>query len=332
MKNKWIYLFISLIFLTFLLSISLGVSSLGIEDILNYLFNRNRLDHQSIYIIENLRLPRTLAAFLVGFSLGLSGLLLQTLLQNPMVEPYTLGLSGGASLGSLLFLIVGVHPSWAAMPLGALTGSLFVTFFIIKLASKTFYWSQNRLILVGIMISLFCGSLVTIGFTLLDPLKMQTNFFWLIGQVGTDRDQWWPFLFILILLSILFIYFSSHRLDSLLLGEDIATSLGAHPKHLRKWVLIIISLLTSFSVSIAGIVGFVGLLAPQLTFQLSKSLKHRQLIFISGIIGGLLLLGSDMVARLISQEKELPAGAIAALIGAPFLIYILLRQEFRVQN
>lgn len=306
------------------LSITIGASSIGFGDLLAYLGNQN-IDPSVKYILVDLRIPRTMALIAIGMSLGLSGVLLQTVLDNPLAEPYTLGISGGAALGAVIAIFLGL--SSVGVPVGALAGCFIVTLIILNFSSSKLLMKSRTLILAGIMVSLFCGSVVTLLVSLLDPTKIQTAVYWMMGQVGTTRDIGWPVLFLIFL--FFFAYFSvqEKNLDRMLLGDDIAASLGTNLKRVKRTVIISVCILTSVSVAIAGLIGFVGLVSPHLTYLLLGTRRHKLTLTLAPLIGACLFLISDILARLLSHDTELPSGSIMALIGAPLLVMLMLKRN-----
>lgn len=279
------------------------------------------------YILFDLRVPRTLALFFIGGSLALCGVLLQTLLNNPLSEPYTLGLSGGSTLGAVIFLFLNLEPVWLSLPLGATIGSVVVTLFILAGMKKNSFFKKNSLILTGVMISLFCGSVVTFLVSMLDPSRMQLAIFWMMGQVGSPRDHWWAALSVFFFIAFLLSSKNSLHLDRLLLGEETAQNLGSPVAKIKIFIIITACLLTSMSVSIAGLVGFVGLIAPHFSYLFFKTRRHSVTLTTSSLLGSILFLTSDIFSRLLSQENEIPAGSLMALMGAPILIYLLARRD-----
>jgi iron complex transport system permease protein len=304
------------------ISLATGAGTISFEEL--FYFLGNSLNDDSIkYIFSDLRIPRTFALMSIGLSLGYCGIVLQTLLDNPLSEPYTLGLSGGATLGAVLALLIGIQPVWLSLPAGSILGCVLITIMVLGFSQKKMLWKSNSMILVGVMISLFCGAFVTLIISLLEPSKMQLAIFWMMGQVGSPRDQWWMYLFLLFAIAISFGFFNRVHLDRFLLGEDLATNLGTNTKKIRMIFIVLVCLLTSISVSIAGLVGFVGLVAPHITYALLKTRRHAKTLALSPLVGSALFLISDILSRLMSKDIEIPAGSLMALIGAPILIYFL---------
>ncbi len=319
------YVLLGLIIL-FILSMITGSSDTGFWDIYNWLMGQT-LPTEKIYIIENLRWNRTWTCLLVGASLSLSGLLLQTLLNNPLAEPYTLGLSGGASLGVVLAMIFLPFSQTVSLPLGGFVGCLIVTLIIGRMAMRESLSVSYHLVLLGVMISLFCGSLVILTLSLFEPSQLQTAFLWMVGRAGTERDRWWPLLAIALTLSACWTFSRLYALDKLLLGDEMAHSLNTKIKKLRLEIIINVGLLTALSASLMGLVGFVGLIAPHLSTLITGTRRHLQNTIGSLLLGGGLLLGADVLGRYIGGLKEIPAGSLIALIGAPFLMFLLFQKR-----
>lgn len=309
-------------------SLFLGSGDLATLTILHW-FTGVEIDDSSRFILESLRLPRTLVCLSVGASLGLAGSLLQTLLRNPLAEPYTLGLSGGASLGAVLAILLKVQPLWLMTPTLATVGCLIATIFVLSMNREDFARSKT-LILSGVMVSLFCGSFVILLLTWLEPFQIQAALFWMMGQVGTERDSWWGVSWFAFGAVFILSYLQSTRLDLLLLGEDIAQTRGLNLRKFQIQIVILVAVLCSVSVAIAGLIGFVGLLAPHISLLLTKTHRHRLFLTLSSVLGAALLLFADVLGRTLVNDRELPAGGLIALFGAPFLIFLLRRRSNHV--
>ncbi|MES2769445.1 MAG: iron ABC transporter permease [Bdellovibrionota bacterium] len=309
--------------LLIVISLATGAGQISFTELFSFL--GNSLDNESIrYIFSDLRVPRTFALVSIGLSLGYSGIILQTILDNPLSEPYTLGLSGGATLGAVIALLIGIQPVWLSLPAGSIIGCVIITIFVLGFSQKKYLWKSNSMILVGVMISLFCGAFVTLIISLLEPSKMQLAIFWMMGQVGSPRDLWWIYLFLLFTAALIYGLWNKVHLDRFLIGEDLAVNLGTNTKKIRTRFIILVCLLTSISVSIAGLVGFVGLVAPHITYAILKTKRHGKTLVVAPLVGSALFLISDILSRLMSRDIEIPAGSLMALIGAPILIYFLI--------
>jgi iron complex transport system permease protein len=320
---KFVALFLSVLVLI-LMSLSVGPAH----------FNVFQLESDAVasLVFWDIRLPRAMAALWVGASLGLGGALLQTLLRNPLAEPYTLGLSGGASLGAVLAIALKIRPLDFSIPFLATIFCFGTAILVLSFSFKKSMNSSRNLILAGVMISLFFGSLVVLILSVLSAEQIQTALFWMMGQVGTERDSSWPFAAVAFWLAILWSRFNIKNLDRLLLGESVAQTLGTAVSSLSFQIIAVVSVLVAACVSVAGLIGFVGLLAPHLTKLLLKTHRHTQFIAGSALMGAVLLLTSDVLARIIGGDREIPTGGLVALIGAPTLIYLLLRRGSHVQG
>lgn len=314
------------IFLLFLVLISLSIISflIGPYDILAQITKDGfQLSEELKFILLELRLPRTVALISIGASLSLCGVLLQTLLANPLAEPFTLGLSGTSTLGAVAFLFFGFSPQWLSLPVGSLIGSLFAIVLVLSLQKKLSSKS-HALILTGVMLSFFSGALVTLIVSVMDPHQMQQVIYWMMGQVGSPRDSWSYFLFPMLFGVFSFFYLRRPHLDKLLLGFDTAKNLGVRIEREKFYIIILCSVLTALSVSISGLVGFVGLVAPHLSYVLVNSRRHTKSLLVAPLVGACLFLLADILSRMVSQDVDVPAGSFMALFGAPLLIYFLL--------
>jgi ABC-type Fe3+-siderophore transport system permease subunit len=274
-------------------------------------------------IFWDIRLPRALNAVFVGASLGLGGSLLQTLLRNPLAEPYTLGMSGAASFGAVSAVVFGLSPLGFFMPLLATGACLVTALIMLSLSLRESLGRSRNLILTGVMISLFFGSLVVLILSLMRPEDIQTALFWMMGQIGTERDKDWYEVALVFGGVSLWTAAKTRDLDRLLLGESLSQGLGTSPRSMTFQIVLVVSLLVAACVSVSGLIGFVGLLAPHLTKMWLRTHRHRRFAAGSALIGAILLLVSDVLARLLGGEREIPTGGLVALIGAPMLIYFL---------
>ena len=316
-----IIILILLAIVAILFSFHSGPVHLDWEKIYSY-FRGVPLAKEDNFLIGAIRLPRTLAAFIVGAALGACGLVLQTLLQNPLAEPYTLGLSGGGSLGAVVALYLGLEPGVLWVPTLSTIGCIGATILVLGLGRRRLAFESRSLILFGVMISLFFGALVVTGLSILSPVQLQSALFWLLGQFGTSRDVWIYPLATPVIICLAIILSRSSALDAMSLGEGRAFSLGYSPRFERTLLILICTLITALAVSISGLVGFIGLVSPHLSRRILKTSRHRYLIMASLLIGGALLTLADSLARNIGTS-EIPAGSIAALVGAPLLLILL---------
>ncbi|PAE31428.1 FecCD family ABC transporter permease [Bacillus sp. 7884-1] len=282
-------------------------------------------------IIWNIRLPRVLLAFCIGASLALAGAAFQGLLRNPLADPYTIGVSSGASLGAVLVLffqvsIVGLG-SFTLPVVAILFGliSLLIVFGLVRLSSKSL--AIETIILAGIIVSAFIGSLVSLIISLSDRESMTQIIYWLYGSVGMRGWSHIQLILPFMLIGSFILIYHYRELNALALGEDAADHIGVDVKKGKTFVLIGASLLTGAAVAVSGSIGFVGLVIPHLV-RLVTGPNHRHVLPLSMLVGGAFLILADLMARTIIAPKELPIGVITALIGAPVFALLLIRERF----
>lgn len=274
-------------------------------------------------ILEEFRIPRAVLAFAVGGSLALCGLLLQLILQNSLCEPYILGLPAGGTLGFIAGSVLKFPSFIPGFSISAFLGTLSFGAIIVRVARRE---STSLILLTGVMLNFVGSSVVTLWMTLSDPSQSQAAIRWLFGDLS--RSEWPPTIALLILGSFALAYFWSRArdLDALLLGESAARSLGVPIQRLRREVLFATALLLSISVSLAGTIGFVGLMVPHWVRGMVGSL-HRRSVPITFTWGGLLLVIADGVSRHVFEPYEIPIGVMTSFIGAPFFIYVLMKRR-----
>jgi iron complex transport system permease protein len=313
--------------------VSMGSSGISIRDTAKVLAEKlfaipAGADARIVSIVWKLRFPRALLAFITGGALSVSGAVFQSVLKNQLASPYILGVSAGASLGSALVMLTGL-----ALPLiGAFTlpaaGFLFglgTTFLVLGLASrldKTV--SNNTVILFGMVFSLFINAVLTVLAALYRE-EMRKLLYW---QLGSFSLKGWPYTGLMLpflVLGCLGIARYTKELDILTFGEEEAESMGVDTRRVRKQLLSFSAVLTGSAVALSGAVGFVDLIAPHLARKITGS-AHRYVLPMSFIIGGSLLVLTDLIARTIVSPSELPLGAITAIIGAPFFAWAYFRK------
>lgn len=280
-------------------------------------------------IVEGVRLPRAIAAALVGAALGISGAVMQGLFRNPLASPYVLGLAGGASAGAALVIALGLS-SWGqpALPLGAFSGGALAVLLVYGLAKvRRSGPSTLTLILAGVALSALFSALTSLLIVLSEEaLKMQTIVFWLMGSLGRARWDLLPLLAAVVLVGLLVLLLFARDLNVLALGEEGAWHLGVRPARLEKLLLGIVTLLTGMAVALAGTIGFVGLITPH-ALRLVVGPDHRALLPASALGGAIFLALADTAARTLLAPVELPVGILTALCGAPFFLYLLLTRR-----
>jgi iron complex transport system permease protein len=281
-------------------------------------------------VILDIRLPRVLLGLAVGGGLSLSGVILQGLFRNPLVEPYTLGVSGGAALGVSVSTILGLGrlSGSYALPLAGFAGGLAAIFFLYALSAKKGALSVQGLLLVGVMVNFICSSLVLLIMSVSRLEDLHGILFWIIGSLG-ETD--WSLVRAALAASVVGLVLSycfCFDLNALSLGEEEALHLGINVERTKKMLFILTSLITGFCVSLAGVIGFVGLVVPHF-LRLIVGPDHRILLVTSFLSGAVFLILSDTVARTVALPIELPVGVVTGIVGGVLFIYALMRNQGR---
>jgi iron complex transport system permease protein len=274
-------------------------------------------------ILFELRLPRVLLGACVGASLAAAGAALQALLRNPLAEPYLLGVSNGAALGTLLaFVFLAELP--AARPLLAFAGAGIATFAVYTMARTRAGMNVERLVLSGVIVTTFLSSVIVLLTSLLDAARLRGYTFWLLGDLS--QATWQGFYLMLGAASAgtILLAFQARALNLMMVGERDAFDFGVEVGRTRMIVFAAAAMLVGTSVAASGSVGYVGLIVPHLT-RMTVGGDNRLVIPFSAIAGGIFVVAADTAARTMIAPRELPVGAITALIGAPLFIYLLKR-------
>lgn len=273
-------------------------------------------------VVLELRLPRALAAFAVGGLLALAGAMLQVLLRNPLADPYVLGVSGGASVAALLAIMVGLPAVGVdgAAALGAFAACLVV----FALAQGPGGWTPTRLLLTGIVVAAGAGSIVSLLLALSDDTRLRGMVFWLLGDLS--RTERWTWLMALLLVAATASVALGRHLNVLARGVTQAASVGLDVRRFQVLLFVVSSVLTGFAVSAAGSIGFVGLVTPHLA-RLALGTDNRVVLPASALLGGILLMAADLASRVLLAPRQLPVGALTALVGVPLFLLLMSRQR-----
>lgn len=281
-------------------------------------------------IVLRVRLPRVQLGMLVGASLAIAGVLFQALLRNPLADPFVLGVSGGAALGAILVLSLGasVGLGYAAVPPAAFAGSLCATVLLYVAAGFRGRVSATHLLLTGVVFNAFASAAIVFLASLAGLMEGARIFMWLIGSLSASRADMagWVALFLGIGLACAVPL--ARSLNLLTLGEESAKQLGVEVERHRRILLVATSLMVGAAVSVSGLIGFVGLIIPHLLRLLLGS-DHRLLIPAAGFAGAAFLVVCDTVARTLLLGRELPVGAVTAVVGGPLFLYLLRRHQRR---
>lgn len=330
MKKK--RLFISLIIFTFIIalgSLTVGSASISpfeaVKIIINYFTNVSQGD-MSEKIIMNIRAPRVLMALFTGAGLAISGVTFQGLFKNPMGDPFVLGVSSGAALGATIGLIFNLEKNnYILITLLAFGGAIVTLLLVYNIAKVGNKIPIEILLLSGITISFLCNSLISL-IMILKKEAMDKIIYWTLGSLNTSSYKQILLIAPIVVLGSLFIYRRYKDLNILSMGEEDAYSLGVEVERVKKELIVISSLIVAALVSVTGIIGFVGLIIPHITRMIVGS-NHKELVPFSFILGALFLVVCDTISRVIIAPGELPVGAVTALIGAPYFIYLLWKKK-----
>ena len=278
-------------------------------------------DNATAYlVIHELRLPRALSAFAVGGLLALSGALLQVLLRNPLADPYVLGISGGAAVATLLSMLAGLGAGWLRG--NAFLGAMLSMLIVFSLSRAGSAWTQNRLLLTGVVVAAGWGAVISLILAVAPAAQVQGMLFWLIGDLSYASQ---PGVAIIALMAGLAVsLWLARPLNLLMRGENVAATLGENPARLRLIIYLLASLLTAMAVTLAGSIGFVGLVIPHI-LRLAGGADHRFLLPASVLLGGGFLTVADTLARSVAAPMQLPVGVLTALLGIPVFLFLLAR-------
>ncbi len=303
-------------------SLAIGAVAIAPGDVLRALGGAG--DPLSQTIVRDLRLPRLTLAMLVGCALGSSGAALQGTLRNPLAEPYLLGVSGGAAVGAVLAFTLGVTGA-GLIPLAAFAGAIAAVVLVLGLARAVGGMRDARtLLMAGVIIGAFANAAIMILLADASPEKVRGAVWWMAGSV---TDATWggvAWLTVYVVVGMLLLLARGRVLDVLALGEESASALGIDVGVATRQVFLISALLAAASVAAAGLVGFVGLVMPNIA-RTCGVVRHRALILASALGGAVLLVLADLLARTVRAPVELPLGAITALIGVPVFLLRLRR-------
>jgi len=277
------------------------------------------------FVVNTLRLPRTIVAYLAGVGLAISGTILQGVIRNPLADPSLIGINAGASLAAVTLIVLVPSVPLFALPLSAFGGALAVSVLIYLLA-----WDKGsspiRLILVGVGLDAISRALTTLMVTFGEINSVSQALVWLAGSVyGRTWEHVWSLLpWLVVLVPLAFVL--AKQLNALNLGDDVARSLGSQVEWQRGLLLVVSVALVGASVATAGTIAFVGLIAPHLGRQLVGP-THEGLIPVSALMGGLIVVLADWLGRVLFAPIELPCGVITAAVGAPYFLYLLVRNR-----
>jgi len=326
--------------ITVLFSLATGAVSIPVRDVVVILLHKIGLfqtvavDSTYDIVLSTIRLPRILMTVLIGAALGVSGTALQGLFRNPLVEPGLIGVSGGSALAVVMLIVFGKFlplPSGGLIHNGILSfvafaGGLLVTMIVLRLSNQLGKTHVAMLILTGVAVNALANAVIGLAIFYADENQLRTFTFWTLGDLGGAT---WEKLLIaspLLIGSIVALLFFAGPLNALVLGESEAYYVGVDVERMKRLVIVFAALAVAVSVSLAGIIGFIGLVVPHV-IRVSFYADNRLVLPASVICGALLLVVADIIARTIVTPSELPIGVVTAFIGAPFFIALLMKAK-----
>ncbi|MFC2568070.1 MAG: FecCD family ABC transporter permease [Haemophilus parainfluenzae] len=328
-RKRWFVILSFLVIgvVSLILDVMTGPAMLSVSEVVNALFSIGEVDKMTNNIVHNLRLPMALMALVVGATLAVGGAEIQTLLNNPMASPYTLGLAAAAGFGASIVIAFGSFglPIQVAVPIGAFVMTMLASGILFLFASKRRF-SSEMLVLVGIALLFIFQSLLSLVQFISAPEVSQQILFWLFGSL--NKATWQSLIIIIVVTTICVALLSKElwKLTALRLGEDRAASLGINLQVLRIKVLVLVAMMTATAISFVGVIGFIGLVAPHVARML---LGEDQRFFLPGamLVGAAFLSLSSVLSKVIIPGALFPVGIVTSFIGVPFFFWIILNNK-----
>lgn len=287
-------------------------------------------DEAARQIVLQVRAPRTVVAAVTGAALAVSGATLQALLRNPLAEPYILGLSGGAALGVVTAIVLGLtQVSVWTLPAAAFAGAAFAVILVLRIASSASLGFDPRvLILGGVVIGVFFNAAIMLLLSLASGEQLRSAIFWTMGSFGSASWQGAALLALPAIPAAVLLWARARDLDLLVLGEDTAAYLGTRVRSAKLVAYALASLLAAAGVAVAGVIGFVGLVVPH-AVRIAWGSGHRFLLPAASLVGAAFLVLADVAARMVLEPAEIPVGVVTAFAGVPVFVWLLRREAIR---
>ncbi|MFO7871145.1 MAG: iron ABC transporter permease [Kiritimatiellia bacterium] len=321
-----IVILLALVLLAVILSLCTGTARISPPEVFSMLFEKG--DSLEKAIVFDIRLPRVLLGLAVGGALSLAGVILQGMFRNPLVEPYTLGISGGAALGVCLGIVFKASEytgAWS-LPACGFAGAAVTVMLVYWLSTRRSVLSIRNMLLTGVMISFISSSLVMLIMALSSQEQLHGIIFWIMGSLAEPEPGLASAALAASVVTLGISYLFAMDLNALSLGEDEAQHLGVNVELTKKCLFVLASVATGFSVSAAGVIGFVGLVVPHFLRMFLGS-DHRILLVTSFLCGGAFLVFCDTLAKTIADPVELPVGVITGIVGGSIFVYALSRRR-----
>ncbi len=306
-----------------LLCLALGTVSVPLGDLVSWLTGGELGDTHRL-ILARLRLPRLVMAGLMGCSLSISGVVLQGVLRNPLAEPFILGVSGGAASGAVTALALGMSSLWFISS-AAFVGALITVFLVMVLARRQGRRDTATLVLTGVMVNAFCTALIMFFISTVSENKVHAIMFWLYGDLSEASLMQVRILAPAVISGSLVLLYHARQLNLLSAGDLAAASLGVDTERLKVVLFTVIGVLVGVTVSLCGLVGFVGLMVPHLV-RISLGHDNRLVLPAAALFGASFLMAADTVARIVISPAQIPVGVVTAALGAPFFVMLLARR------
>ncbi|MEA5071636.1 MAG: iron ABC transporter permease [Petrimonas sp.] len=322
----YVLLFLVALSVVIILSLSIGEIPIPYKKIPQILADKESMEYGVLFYI---RIPRTLLGFAIGGSLSLAGAILQGIYRNPLVEPYTLGISGGASLGVTFAIVAGLHLlNILLLPLAGFIGAFTTIFLVYTLSLKKGALSVNRMLLIGVMISFISSSLMMFLMSITATENIHGIVFWIMGSLNESNTAMIGAMVVLSIVCLLISYLFVMPLNALRLGEEKARHLGINSNATIRILFVITSVLTGACIAVGGVIGFVGLVIPHIV-RLFVGSDYRIMLVSSFLSGSIFLILCDIIARTIISPNELPIGVITGIVGGVVFIILLSRSQKR---
>lgn len=322
----WIVILGGILLGVVLFSLWMGPSRISLRDLFSLIFKGKGTTEHSI--LFDIRLPRIILGFSIGGALSLSGVILQGIFRNPLVEPYTLGISGGAGLGVSLNIVLGLHRIFGvlSLPLSGFLGAILVLLIIYFLSRRGEILKIRSLLLCGVMVSFISSSLIMLLMAVSRVEDLHGIIFWMMGSLEEPNRFLIHLVSAFSLMGLMISYLFSLSLNALSLGEEGAFHLGVNVERMKRLLFLLASLLTGLSVSVSGVIGFVGLVVPHFV-RMFIGRDHRVLLISSYLCGAAFLILCDTLARTIISPSELPVGVLTGILGGSLFVYALGRRQ-----
>lgn len=308
-----------------LVGLSSGAAGSSIEAVWQSLWRNDGSEGMMDAIIWKIRFPRVLLAAMVGAALSLGGLVFQALLKNPLAEPYILGISGGSAIGAIIGILLGFS-HFPGVSLTAFAGSFATLVLILLMSSGQSIIIKDSLLLSGVMVNAFCSAVILFLISIAQDSRLHNIMFWLMGDFSSSNIHQAMILCLLLLPCFLLVFRFSGVMNLLLLGNEMAQTMGVNVRSATITLFIVTSFMVSVTVSHCGLIGFVGLVIPHL-LRLIFGADHRILVPASIMGGAAYVVLCDVPARILPSQGEMPVGVITAIIGAPLFIILLKRSK-----